>query len=346
MKMLKVTDHGDVRYVPDYDDGDDTDHSTAIVKSINPEAITRDAMAQNSAMVANLLKQFAPTIDAPGYRNPPVAGIASPAELAARNQRFRWTVIALIALSSIAVGGIVLVAVVTGNITPALGVSAWIALTGISAMLATWHVHRTELQHSPEAIELERTRGEFDIATQDGETKRILIEAYAESIKLDAQTKQANAEAQRLANLSLLERSKPQEAPQRARAMVYDEIDLDDYETPVCAPVAPTMATWELAQDEGFQPIKPAQPSQALRNLLQAVREIYADCERRNSDTITSRLPWSARGEWAARDKERARAVLESFDPALIEAGDGGRYRLNRQWSQADAELKIIKLWR
>jgi len=344
MKMLKVTDHGETRYVPDYDD--DTDHSTAIVKSINPEAITRDAMAQNSAMVANLLKQFAPTIDAPGNRQPHVSGIASPAELAARNQRFRWTVIALIVLSSIAVGGIVLVAVVTGNITPALGVSAWIALTGISAMLATWHVHRTELQHSPEAIELERTRGEFDIATQDGETKRILIEAYAESIKLDAQTKQANAEAQRLANLSLLNQPKPPQAPQRAQAMVYDEIDLDDYETPYSAPESPSVATWELAQDEGFQPIKPAQPSQTLRNLLQAVREIYADCERRNSDTITSRLPWSARGEWSTRDKERAQAVLESFDPALIVQGEGNRYRLNRQWSQADAELRIIKLWR
>jgi hypothetical protein len=352
MKMLKVTDHGETRYVPDYDSDDDTgNQSTAIVRSINPEAITRDAMAQNSAMVANLLKQFAPTIDAPGYRNPPVAGIASPAELAARNQRFRWTVIALIVLSSIAVGGIVLVAVVTGNITPALGVSAWIALTGISAMLATWHVHRTELQHSPEAIELERTRGEFDIATQDGETKRILIEAYAESIKLDAQTKQAYAEAQRLANLSLLNQPKPQERPQRARATVYDEIDLDDYTQPVCAPESPVMATYDA--ELPVQPLQPAvTPDRDLVAMLEAIDRLYSECEQRDSDVIVSALPWGNRGDWSIDAKTKADKALDYFtrnyDTPLVYRGNenGARWRLNRQvWKRNIARAIIAREW-
>lgn len=114
--------------------------------------------------------------------------------------------------------------------TPALGVSAWIALTGISAMMATWHVHRTELAHSPEAIESERVRCDYDIATLQEENRGVVARAYAESITLDARTKQMNSEAQRLANLSLLESSKARAAPQRAPVQVYDDSYQDEYE--------------------------------------------------------------------------------------------------------------------
>jgi hypothetical protein len=345
MKMLKVTDHGDVRYVPDFDDGDDT-QTTALAKPVDVQRITQDAIGANVEMVNQVLRQYATPTAPTGYRNPQPIGVSSRDELDARNTRFKWTIVAVVVLSAVTALGIVLVAQRAMELDTVATVAGWLVLSGLGGYASATWVHSRESALTPEALEGERIAGDYDIAAVDAESRQIIARAFARSIENDSETKRANAEAQRLANLSLLNQPKPTQAPQRARATFYDESDLDDYEQPVCAPVAPTMATWELAQDEGFQPIKPAQPSEALRNLLQAVREIYADCERRNSDTITSRLPWSARGEWAARDKERARAVLESFDPALIEAGDGGRYRLNRQWSQADAELKIIKSWR
>ena len=226
-------------------------------------------------------------------------------------------------------------------------IAGWLVLSGFGGVAsATWVSHQ-ESQLTPEAIEMERVRGDYDIATLYAESNGKVVGAIAESIILDAQTKHLNAEAQRAANLAYLERSKPVQAPQRAPVQAYDELDQDDYEQPVQAPFAPSVATWDGDEWEGLQPMTPAQPDRVLVAFLQAIGELYADCARRNSDTITTRLPWSTRGEWTQkRDKERAQAVLSTFDPPLIVVAEGGRYRLNRQWRKQDAELIIVREWR
>ncbi len=336
--LLEIRKRGQVSHIPR---GDYGDTSTALVRPVDVQKITQDAIGANAAMVNQMLRQFAPTIDAQASnRRPPVSGISSPDELSARNQRFRWVLITFVILSSVGTAGIVSIAVVTGSLTPALGVSFWIALTAIFAATATWHVQRTEQALSPEAIELERVRGEFDIATQDGETKRILIEAFAESIKLDAQTKRDNAEAQRLANLSLLERSKPVQAPQRAGRVFYDEIDDYADETPYSAPESPTMATYDT--ELPVTPLQPVmQPDKDLVNMLAEIDRIYAYCEERDSDIIKIGLEWAAAGkDWSQDAKEKAARVLAYFEdftgsPLIYRPSENGaKYRLNRQqWS-------------
>ena len=346
MNMLKVTDHGDVRYVPDYDS--DTEQSTAIVKSINPEAITRDAMAQNSAMVANLLKQFAPTIDAPSNRNPPVAGIASRDELDARNTRFKWTIVAVVVLSTITALGIVLVAQRAMELGTVETIAGWLVLSGLGGYASATWVHHRESQLTPEALESERIAGDYDIAATDAESRQIIARAFAKSIENDSETKRLNSEAQRLANLSLLERSKPQERPQRAGRVFYDESDLDDYETPVCAPESPTTATYDAEL-----PVQPTiQPDKDLAAMLEAIDRLYRECEQRDSDVIVSALPWGNRGEWSIDAKSKADKVLDYFtrnyDTPLVYRGNqnGARWRLNRQaWKRNVARAIIAREW-
>ena len=318
----------------------------ALSRPVDVQRITQDAIGANAAMVNQMLRQFAPTIDAPGNRHPQVTGISSPDELSARNQRFRWTTVEVVILVAITAAGIVLIVQRAMELDTVATIAGWLVLSGFGGVAsATWVSHQ-ESQLTPEAIEMERTRGEFDIATQDGETKRILIEAYADAVRDDAAARRASAEAQRAANMAYLERSKPVQRPQRAPVQAYDDSCQDDYEQPQQAPFAPSVATWDDGETEEFQAIAPAQPDRALVAMLAEIDRIYADCNERNSDTITSRLPWSTRGDWSVRDKERAQAVLDTFDPALIVKGEGGRYRLNRAWRKHDAELEIIKAWR
>ena len=336
--LLEIRKRGQVSYISR---GDYGDTSTAIVRGIDPEAITREGMAANSAMVANLLKQFAPTIDAPGTRRPPVSGIASPAELSSRNERFRLTTAATVALSVVTAGGICWVAYLAGAVNEPGALAGWLTLSGLAGWASVQWTHHRESQLTPEAIELERVRGEFDIATQDGETKRIVAGAFAESIILDAQTKRDNASAQRAANMAYLERSKPVQTPQRAQPTSYEDSYQDDYEQPVCAPVAPTLATYEFAQELEFQPIQPAQPDRDLVNFLAEIDRIYAHCEGRDSDIIKIGLEWATAGKnWSQDAKEKAARVLAYFEdftgsPLIYRPSENGaKYRLNRQqWS-------------
>ena len=340
--LLEIRERGETRYISR---GDYGDTSTALAP-IDVQRITQDAMASNTAMVTALLKQYATTAPT-GDRNPQQSGISSPAELASRNERFKWTIVAVVLLATVTALGIVLVAQRALETDAAVTIAAWLLLSGLGSYFSALWVHSRESALTPESIERERVAGDYDIAATDAESRQIIARAFATSIENDSETKRANAEAQRMANQSLLERSKPTQAPQRAPVQAYDDSYQDDYEQPVRAPFAPSVATWDGDEWEGLQPMTPAQPDRVLVAFLQAIGELYADCARRNSDTITTRLPWSTRGEWTQkRDKERAQAVLSTFDPPLIVVAEGGRYRLNRQWRKQDAELIIVREWR
>jgi hypothetical protein len=339
--LLKIGGYGGERYIPK---GDYADTGTALAKPVDVQRIAQDGLNSNVEIVNQVLRQFATTAPADN-RHPQQSGIASPAELASRNERFKWTIVAVVVLSAITALGIVLVAQRVVEIDAFETIAGWLVLSGLGGYASATWVHSRESALTPESIEMERVRGDYDIASVDAESRQIIARAFAESIVNDSEVKRAYAEAQRAANRAYLESSKPVQAPQRAQPTSYDDSYQDDYEQPQQAPFAPTMATYELAQELEFQPIAPAQPDRALVAMLQAIGELYADCERRDSDTITTRLPWSARGDWSARDKERAQAVLDTFDPALIIAGEGNRYRLNRQYRKRVAELIIVREW-
>ena len=101
--------------------------------------------------------------------------------------------------------------------------------------------------------------------------------------------------------------------------------------------------------------VAPAAPSARSRSvdpvliaLLDEVRKLFSDCDRRNSDLIVCRLPWSARarGDWPADAKHSATSTLARLNPPLITAGAGGRYRLNRRaWSEPAAINEIRRHW-
>ena len=323
--ILTVTQQGQRRFVP----GEPVQSTAIVARPVDVQQLATDAMTSNNNMVMAVLRQMQPTIDAdPADRAQP-AGLSSPGELAARNERFRWTVVATVILSMVATGGIVAIAVVTGQLTPALGLATWIALTGLCAMVAVWHVHRTELAHTPEALERLRTECEFDVSAQDAESRQILAQAYADAVRDDAAARRASAESARQANIAYTQ------APAQ-RQMDYTPRTAPDCSTapaPVCAPVTPTA---------------PATPDPALAAMLAFIREVFTDCERRDSSLITQRLPWSARGDWQAGDKARAVAVLATFPESapLIETRDGNRAHLNRQWHRRVAELHISREWR
>ena len=96
-------------------------------------------------------------------------------------------------------------------------------------------------------------------------------------------------------------------------------------------------------------PPAPAQqpPIRCWSLCWETISALFADCAQRGDDLIVGRLPWSARGDWPAESKRVALAALARLDPPLIEAGAGGRYRLNRRaWCHPIALTAIRHHWR
>lgn len=323
---LRVSERGQTRWV-----AGEPQQTAIVAKPIDVQRLATDAMTSNAAMVHDILRQMTPsTIDA--ERTAAQPGLSSPAELAARNTRFKWVIVAVVLLAAITAAGIVSVAYLAGHVDGAGALAAWLVLSGVAGYASVTYVHHREANLSPEALEGERIRGDYDVSATDAESRQILAQAYADAVRDDAAARRASAESARQANIAYAAPAMDYTPVVRASvAPVADDCSTAPAETPVCAPVTPTA---------------PATPDPALVAMLATIREIYADCERRDSSLITTRLPWSARGDWAAGDKQRALAVLATFDPPLIEVREGNRAHLNRQWYRRIAELKIARDWR
>ena len=348
MKTLKVTDHGQVRYVQDYDD----DTQTTALAPIDTQKIAREWGDEYVSTMNGMLRQYATPTAPAGNRHPQVTGISSPDELSARNERFRWTTVEVVILVAITAAGIVLIVQRAMELDTVATIAGWLVLSGFGGVAsATWVSHQ-ESQLTPEAIEMERVRGDYDIATLYAESNGKVVGAIAESIILDAQTKHLNAEAQRAANMAYLESSKPVQRPQRAPVQAYDDSYQDYDEQPVCAPESPSLATWNDGESEELIVAPTIAPDRDLIAMLAEIDRVYAHCEEHNSDIITLKLQWGDRGDWDADVKEKAKRVLayfaDNYDAPLIYRGNenGGRYRLNRQaWKRQVARLIIAREW-
>ena len=325
--VLTVTQQGQRRFVP----GEPVQSTAIVARPVDVQQLATDAMSANNAMVLQVLRSMGTTIDQ--ERTPTQPGLSSPSELAARNQRFRWVIVAVVVLAAITAAGIVSVAYLAGHVSGAGAIAGWLVLSGVAGYLSVTYVHHREANLSPEALEGERIRGDYDVSATDAESRQILAQAYADAVRDDAAARRATAESARQANIAYTQ------APAQ-RQMDYTPRTAPDCstapaETPVCAPVTPTA--------HFVAPVDPA-----LVAMLAFIREVFEDCERRDSSLITQRLPWSARGDWAAGDKARALAVLATFPESapLIETRDGNRAHLNRQWHRRVAELHISREWR
>jgi hypothetical protein len=309
----------------------------AIAKPIDVQSLATQTIAANNDMVTAILRQMTPsTIDA--ERTAAQPGLSSPAELAARNTRFKWVIVAVVLLAAITAAGIVSVAYLAGHVDGAGALAAWLVLSGVAGYLSVTYVHHREANLSPEALEGERIRGDYDVSATDAESRQILAQAYADAVRDDAAARRASAESQRAANLAYT-----QSPTQRQM----------DYTPVVRASVAP------VADDtlEGM-PTTPSQatpivaPDRDLVAMLEAIDRLYADCEQRDSDVILSALPWGNRGDWSIDAKAKADKVLDYFTrnydtPLVYRKGDNGaRWRLNRQaWRRNVARAIIAREW-
>ena len=70
--LLKIGGYGGDRYMPK---DDYTDTGVALARPIDVQRITQDAMASNTAMVTELLRQYATTAPADN-RHPQVTGLS------------------------------------------------------------------------------------------------------------------------------------------------------------------------------------------------------------------------------------------------------------------------------
>ena len=343
LDLLEIRDKSGLRYIPR---GDYADTGTALAP-IDTQKIAREWGDEYVSTMNGMLRQYATPTAPTGDRNPQQSGIASPAELASRNERFKWTIVAVVLLATVTALGIVLVAQRAMELDTVGTIAGWLVLSGLGGYASATWVHHRESQLTPESIEMERVKSDYDLGSVDAESRQIIARAFATSIENESETKRANAEAQRAANLSLLERSKPRTAPQRAPVQAYDELDQDDYEQPVQAPFAPTMATYEFAQELEFQAIAPIAPDKDLVAMLAEIDRIYAHCEERDSDIIKIGLEWSAAGDFSPDAKVKAARVLAYFDPPLIHrpSVNGAKYRLNRQWRRPVARAIIAREW-
>ena len=314
--VLTVTQQGQRRFVP----GEPVQSTAIVARPVDVQQLATDAMSANNAMVLQVLRSMGTTIDA--ERTPAQPGLSSPAELAARNTRFKWVIVAVVVLAAITAAGIVSVAYLAGHVSGAGAIAGWLVLSGVAGYLSVTYVHHREANLSPEALEGERIRGDYDVSATDAESRQILAQAYADAVRDDAAARRATAESARQANIAYTQ------APAQ-RQMDYTPRTAPDCSTaPAETPTAP--------------------PDPALAAMLAFIRETFDDCARRDSSLITQRLPWSARGDWAAGDKARALAVLATFPESapLIEVREGNRAHLNRQWHRRVAELHISREWR
>ena len=342
--LLKIGGYGGDRYMPK---DDYTDTGVALARPIDVQRITQDAMASNTAMVTELLRQYATTAPADN-RHPQVTGIASKDELASRNERFKWTTVAVIVLSSITAAGIVLVAQRQMELDTVAAIAGWLFLSGAGGYASALLVHRTESRLTPEALEMERVRGDYDVSSVDAESRQIIARAFATSIENDSETKRANAEANRAQNMAWLESSKVRTAPQRAQPTRYEDSYRDYDESPQIAPESPTLATWDDDESEELIAAPTIAPDRDLIAMLAEIDRLYSDCDKRGSDIITIKLQWGDRGDWDVDVKEKAIRVLAYFDPPLIHRKNesGARWRLNRQaWRRPVARLIIAREW-
>ena len=330
---------------------------TALARPVDVQSLAAAGIDANARIVRDILAGFAPSIDAePTYQTAP-AGISSREELHARNQRFRWTMIALVVLSAITAGGIVLIAIVAELVTATMGAALWIAASGVVAMAAAWHVHGTEVQHTPEAIaRIDAGAGAY-AAERRADAAYIIAGAYADAIRDDAAARRAGQENARAANLALA--STPPPAPMRremdytprgsaapeAMTVYAQEIAYQPHQTTPAAPMADAPRPAASAAPRAAQ-----DAAAGLVKMLATLDDLYASAAERDSETITLPLPWSARARangWTQAEQRSAAAALAYFDPPLISrsADNGGRPRLNRQWRRPVARLIIARQW-
>ena len=238
------------------------------------------------------------------------------AAVAERRRTSRLYLILYGLVSSVTMGGLALVAWLAG-IDGALAVAGWMFATGATTLLLAWVRHGDEFAHSPEGIARHLADWHGSITQYQAETQRqiAMLDFAAEQQRIvaaDAERRQA-VELARLRASEIAERNRMAEQQRRQY--------------------------WEAWQPEAPAAVVPVVPDVPAMNEQPTVGDAFAesfvawvvglyDGGISDSGLIVSRVPWAARSAWAEPDKQRAKRLACNGRPALVEAVDGGRYRL------------------
>lgn len=331
--VLTVTQQGQRRFVP----GEPVQSTAIVARPVDVQQLATDAMSANNAMVLQVLRSMGTTIDA--ERTPAQPGLSSPAELAARNTRFKWVIVAVVVLAAITAAGIVSVAYLAGHVSGAGAIAGWLVLSGVAGYASVTYVHHKEANLSPEALEGERIAGDYDVSATDAESRQILARAYADAVRDDAAARRASAEAQRAANLAYTQapaqRQMDYTPRERPESPAVDDCSAAPPETPVRpagTPTAPAAA--------------PAAPDPVLASVLDFLDRQHANYVATGRTLIQDRLPWSARGAMPQGDKERVEATLAHIVNPPIVAGAGNRLHWNPHQPWQRTRRLIAEHWR
>jgi hypothetical protein len=337
--ILKVSSQGQTRWVA----GEPVQQTAIVARPIDVQSLATQTIAANNDMVTAILRSMTPTIDSEPSRAQP--GLSSPAELAARNERFRWVIVAVVLLAAVTAAGIVSVAYLAGHVSGPGALAGWLVLSGVAGYLSVTYVHHREANLSPEALEGERIRSTYDIAVIDAESRSTLAAAYAQAVRDDAAARRASAEAQRQANLQLAAPTRqpmdytPRQTAQTPAQAAQEASQVYRTETPSPSPVR--------ALESPTAPVAPAvAPDPLLVKVLAELDRLHGDYLATGRTLITERLPWSARGTWPQADKERTRRNLAALNVPPIVAGDGNRAHWCTALPWRIIRQRIIESWR
>jgi hypothetical protein len=297
----------------------------APIARLDIDAVTRDTFAANNAALTGYLRQIAPlpswrtgndcTIDAEPR------GVAAPHESHERSNRYRWTLLAIVALSIVATGGLAFTGHELGMIANVgLTVAVWIGAGGSLAIYLVQRLQAHDLEHSPEAIALVREHAAAYATETGADAQAGLTAAYADTLRIQAQAHAATVQAQAAALDAQVQRLMlPPMASQPRRVTVAGSAQPQAWEwdtngnpvllpegdntpvPPVCPPLSPPVPT-------GVDP--------TVAQMLEWVASLYDAPDRVHPDTrriINTELPWSARSKALPEtEKPRVKAAMVS----------------------------------
>lgn len=220
--------------------------------------------------------------------------------------------------SVLTVGGLVLLAWSLGAVNDVAAIAAWLAGSGIIALVLAWVRHGDEFAHSPEGIARHLADWHGSIAQYESETRRMIaaMDFQSEQQRIVA----ADAERRQAMELARLRAS---EIDNRRRMAEQQRTQWEAWEAPAAiVPTVPDALSMDVQTTVG---------DAFAESFVAWVVGLYADGNISDSGLITSRVPWAARSAWTEADKQRAKRLALSGRPALVEAVDGNRYRLRTE---------------
>ena len=179
--ILEVSSRGQTRYIP----GSPQPTELTALAKIDPDAVVRQALDQQSATVNAYLRTIGSTaqrtVDQAPQRND--VPYSSAPELTARNHRFYAVLACYIAISAVAMWGLVQLAILADVLAGDWWLPSWLAMTGIAALVLVRWTHAAELQHTPEGLALVTAGSAAYAEEKDADGRNAIALAVATAIE-------------------------------------------------------------------------------------------------------------------------------------------------------------------